>query len=188
MRQQAQFWSYFIDESQSHVQMGMRRMRLVAQGVDHKQITIAIEILHFRRHITKISGVTNGFSLMLEPQARRSDATMWLINIAHGNISDFHCAFERVSLANRGIMVMALEGIGKAPLQALERKWTGVTGDRLSGSLKNRPQIINSVTMIGMIMGPDHRVDPVYPVVQKLVAQIGGCIDQYPGGGTFNQN
>lgn len=41
------------------------------------------------------------------------------------------------------------------------------------------------MAMIGVIVRPDHRINLVYAVVKKLIAQIRGGIDQNPGGWTF---
>ena len=42
--------------------------------------------------------------------------------------------------------------------------------------------------MIGVIMRPHYRINLVYAIVEKLVAQIGGRVDQYPGGFALHQN
>lgn len=47
------------------------------------------------------------------------------------------------------------------------------------GTIKpHHPQIVNSVTMVGMIMGPEDPINLGYPASQKLLAQVGGRIDQ----------
>jgi len=72
--------------------------------------------------------------------------------------------------------------------QAIERKWSGIGGYRLTLLLENGPEIIDAVTMIGMIMRPDYGIDPVDTIVEKLVAQIGRGIHQYSRSRAFYQD
>jgi len=83
---------------------------------------------------------------------------------------------------------MPFENIGKTLLQTPERERAGIGRNRLARSLENRPQIIDAVAMIGMVMRPDHRVDMINAIVEKLVAQIGRRIDQYSGGWAFHKD
>jgi len=83
---------------------------------------------------------------------------------------------------------MSIKDIGKALLQASERKGSSIARDGLAGLLEHRPQIIDTVAMIGMIMSPDHCINMINAIVEKLVAQVGRGIDQYPGGRAFHEN
>ena len=83
---------------------------------------------------------------------------------------------------------MSLENIGKTLLQTLESERAGIGRNGLARSLENGPQIIDAVAMISMVMRPDHCVDMINAIVEKLVAQIRRRIDQYPGRFAFHQN
>lgn len=83
---------------------------------------------------------------------------------------------------------MTYEHIGEALLQALECERASISGDRFALTLKNGSQIVNTMAMIGMVMRPDHRVDMINSIVEKLVAQIRRCIDQYPGRWAFHKD
>jgi hypothetical protein len=44
--------------------------------------------------------------------------------------------------------------------------------------MANLPQIIDAMTMIGVVVRPDHRIDAVDPGRQQLFAHIGCRVDQ----------
>ena len=61
--------------------------------------------------------------------------------------------------------------------------------DRLAGFHEKRPQIVDAVGMVGMLMGEEDGVQFLDPGIQKLLPQVGRGIDQQAGclagGGRF---
>jgi hypothetical protein len=66
-------------------------------------------------------------------------------------------------------MFMAFKDIGKTLLQAAKSIWPSIAGNWLARLLEHRPQIVNAVAMIGVIMRPDHRIDLINAIVEKLI-------------------
>jgi hypothetical protein len=83
---------------------------------------------------------------------------------------------------------VSFKGIGKAMFQTFECKWPSIAGYRLARLLENGPQIVNAMAMVGMIMGPDHRIDPVDIIIDELIPQIRRCIDQNARSRAFYQD
>ena len=81
---------------------------------------------------------------------------------------------DRRVLAARG----RLEAIAKAGVQCLGCGLVQVDVDRSSPRDKQPAQVVDAVGMIGMLMGEEHRVEPIDLGVEKLLAQVRRSIDQ----------
>ena len=55
--------------------------------------------------------------------------------------------------------------------------------DGPGAAIPQRSQFIDAVAMVGMIVRPEHRVDPVDRIGEQLLAQVGRGIDQQPVAG-----
>src|SRR5688572_1532544 len=78
------------------------------------------------------------------------------------------------------IAVLPREDVAEALAQTLDRIARRVARYRPLSRLAQRPQVVDSVAMIGVIVRPEHRVDPVDPGGQQLAAQVGCGVDQDP--------
>ena len=97
---------------------------------------------------------------------------MRLIDIADQNIANLDVSFKGYTLANRRIIFVTFKDVGKAVFQALQSKRPSIARYWFSPLLEYRSEIIDTMTMIGVVMGPDHRIDLIYFIIEKLVPQI----------------
>ena len=49
---------------------------------------------------------------------------------------------------------------------------------RFAERLGERPQIVDAVDMVGVVVGDDQRVDPPDAAFQQLLAKVGAAIDE----------
>ena len=159
MRQQTELWLNIRDKGQCHLQMGVRRVRFVAQRINDQHVAMAVQSPHFCRNIAKIGCVNDGFGLVLKAQSCRCNAAMRLIDIADQNIANLDVSFKGYTLANRRIIFVTFKDVGKAVFEALQSKRPSIARYWFSPLLEYRSEIIDTMTMIGMVMGPDHGID-----------------------------
>src|SRR3546814_6377343 len=67
---------------------------------------------------------------------------------------------QQVSLDRRRIAVLAFKGIGEPLCQRRQGRLARIDVYRTSAHMKKLPQVVDAVTMIGMVMGVDDCVDP----------------------------
>lgn len=101
------------------------------------------------------------------------------INARHADVADCHGILEQASLADRWIIFMPDKCIGESASETFERVRACIGWDRLSCLMKDLPQVINTMTMVGVVVRPYDMINTIYAALQKLVPQIGRCIDQY---------
>jgi hypothetical protein len=118
---------------------------------------------------------------VFEPQARRGDLTVRLIDDANPDIADQHFIIEQDRARGRRITVASAEDIAEAMLEHIERLLPRVTGHRLAAHVEDLPKIVDAVRMVGMLVGPDHRIERPDACRQQLPAHIGSGIDQNRG-------
>ena len=81
---------------------------------------------------------------------------------------------------------MTLENIGETFFETGKSKRPRIASDWFTALLKYRPQIVYTMAMIGVIVGPNYRINRICSVIQQLIPQIRRCINQYPGGRAFD--
>ena len=77
---------------------------------------------------------------------------------------------ERVNIDDGVIAVLPGKNIAEPLAQPPHGFVGGKARQRPRSAIAHRPQIIDPVAMIGMIMGPEHRIDPVDIIGEQLVA------------------
>ncbi len=77
-------------------------------------------------------------------------------------------AFKSVEFNNRVIAVLSGEYIVEPLTQPSHGFSHGITRYRTSTTIAERSQIIDPVGMVGMVMSPEHGIDPVDPMGQEL--------------------
>ena len=87
---------------------------------------------------------------------------------------------QEMAVDHGGIAALPFERIGEARSQRRERLRAGKAGHRRAARWKRLPQIVDAVAMIGMVVGPDHRVDVADAGIEQLLAQVGAGVDQDP--------
>ena len=70
--------------------------------------------------------------------------------------------------------------IAEPHAQPPQRLVRGIARQRRAAAHAQGAQVIDAVGVIGMIVGPQHTVDPADPGGEQLVPQIGRRIDQEP--------
>ncbi len=85
-----------------------------------------------------------------------------------------------MAFARCGIARVPLEDIAEAPHQAVHRVIPAIAPHWRSAGVIELAQIVDAVAMVGMVVRPDNRVNPVDMRRQQLVSHIGRCVDQDP--------
>src|SRR5258706_14039059 len=74
-----------------------------------------------------------------------------------------------------------LETIIEAATEKLKRARVRPNVDAATLRVRENAQIVDAVSVVGMIVGVDHAIDALDPSAQKLLAQVGGSIHQDDG-------
>src|SRR3546814_5100899 len=88
---------------------------------------------------------------------------------------------QQVSLDRRRIAVLAFKGIGEPLCQRRQGRLARIDIYRTSAHMKKLPQVVDAVTMIGMVMRVDDCVDPPDVGCKQLLPQVGAGIEADPG-------
>ena len=81
-------------------------------------------------------------------------------------------------LDRRRIAVAAEEDIAEADLELRHRLGESVAGYRRVPGMEDLPDIVDAVAMIGMVVGPQDRIDVEDIRVEQLLAHVGRSIDE----------
>src|SRR5690606_27578 len=87
---------------------------------------------------------------------------------------------NRPEIDDRPVAVLSGADIGEAPVEPLDVASAGISRHRSSSPEATRSQIVDPVTMLRVIMPPQHGIDPVDVIIEELLAHVRGCVDQYP--------
>ena len=87
---------------------------------------------------------------------------------------------ERLQRANRRIAVLARKHITETLAQAPDGFRVGVGRYWTATPIAQYPQIIDPVTVIGVVVGPENRIHAIDPIRQQLRAAIGRGVDEKP--------
>jgi hypothetical protein len=68
--------------------------------------------------------------------------------------------------------LLLMEDIAKSAQQAFHGGRAGITGDHLTVQKIKTSQVIDTIDMVGMGMGKQHRINLRYHLTQHLAAQI----------------
>ena len=87
------------------------------------------------------------------------------------------------------IPVLPSKDIPEALTHAADGLRGGETRDRSGTTITKRPEIIDAVAMVGMIVGPEDRINTMDFIVEELGAQVRGRIDENASTGiAFQKN
>src|SRR3546814_11775583 len=78
------------------------------------------------------------------------------------------------------IAVLAFKGIGEPLCQRRQGRLARIDTYRTSAHMKKLPQVVDAVTMIGMVMGVDDCVDPPDVGCKQLLQPVRAGIDEDP--------
>src|SRR5690606_187386 len=87
---------------------------------------------------------------------------------------------ESLEMNDRRIAVTPREDIAEPLAQAARGFGRGEAGQRRVAREAHRPQVVDAVTMVGVVVRPEHRVDLVDAIVEELLTQVGRGIDKQP--------
>ena len=85
---------------------------------------------------------------------------------------------KRYGIEDWRIKRRAFERIAKSTDKPIEGFASRMEGDRPTHVLRDLPQIVDSVTMIGMVVGNDDGCEVRGFGIEQLLAKIGPAIDQ----------
>ena len=80
---------------------------------------------------------------------------------------------QRLEVDDGGIAELAGKDIAEALAQAPHRLLAAIARQRPAPAIAHRAQVIDAMAMVGVVMRPEHRVEPVDVVVEQLLAQFG---------------
>ena len=158
--------------------MGVARMRLATQGVDHPDVDAREEVRHLLGERVAVRRVGNRASVGVEPVSGAGGSPVRLIDRMHANRAHPDFLRQWPAFEHGGIAPSSLEAVSEAPAQAVECLGAGESGQRRAGMDEQRPQIIDAVAMIGMIVRPEDGIEGVQAGVEELLAKIGAGVDQ----------
>ena len=113
---------------------------------------------------------------------------MWLIHETDLRIAEIKDLPKLARLGDRPVRIRSFEGVGEAEPELLEDIFAAVDGDWAADCLRDRPQLIDAVTMIAMRMGNDDAFKASNVGGQKLLAKVRPAVDQHPLAGTFDED
>jgi hypothetical protein len=113
---------------------------------------------------------------------------MRLIHACYADIANGHVVGQYMGFNRGWIAIASIENIAKTAVQMTERFTSCVSGHRTAMVVKYLPDIVDAMTMIGMIMRPEHGIEINDVGRQQLRPQIRRCIDQDPGGCSFHDD
>ena len=81
--------------------------------------------------------------------------------------------FDWLDIDQRRITVLAFEYVIEAAFETGHHRRARQARQRVAARIAHDAQIIDAMAVIGVVVRPQHGVDPVDPIGQKLVSQIG---------------
>src|SRR4051812_1221642 len=96
---------------------------------------------------------------MLEPQSRRSDTAMRHIDGADSHVANREHVVQQGDRGGRRIATATVENVAEAPVERFTAALACIARHRLTPQVKDLPQIVDAMNMIGMLMRQDSRID-----------------------------
>ena len=156
----------------------MRGMRPPAQAIDHEDVRACEAAHHRRRYLAKISRVNDRFAVGIEAETRARHRSVRHFDMVEGKPRNQLNIFDIFERYHRRIAELAFEDIVEAPPQPLAGHAAGETRQGIAAVVAHDPQIVDSMTMVGMVMRPEYRIDLLDIVAEQLRTQIGRSVDE----------
>lgn len=181
--QDRRFGRHAVDPAKGLRQMAMGRMRLPAQGVDDP----AAQVVHHRPARLRDGRDIGQIDDIIKAKTERVDIAM-----GDGEGVEFQRATRAVDADLAGDLMHVEDGRVARPFRLhegiAEPFDQRVPGGRIGPDRQPRAhvhhhhaQIVQSVNVIRVGMGIDHRIEPPDACVQQLAAHVGGGVDQDGG-------
>ena len=167
-----------LDQLQRHGQIGMGWMRFAAQTIADQDIDPGEQLNHLAGNFAEVCGVTNRFSVTIEAIGGRLAGSVRHLAMANAEPGAQPQPFERIELDQRRIAILPGEHIAEPASQDPRGIRAGIARKRSTAAIAQHSEVIDAVSMVGVFVGPEHRVDPVDVIGEQLGAQIGRGIDQ----------
>src|SRR3546814_12498487 len=104
----------------------------------------------------------------------------WSSDVCSSDLPQREFVGQQVSLDRRRIAVLAFKGIGEPLCQRRQGRLARIDIYRTSAHMKKLPQVVDAVTMIGMVTGVDDCVDPPDVGCKQLLPPVRAGIDTAP--------
>src|SRR5437899_2306412 len=162
-------------------------MWLVAQGVDDPDVEPGERREALRRQSDQVAGVGEP----AEAEAERGDVAM-LLQDGQGSEAapcpfDPHRLTGSYTMLARDRRILAAGRRHKAIAEALVERLRGrrvhIDWNALAAVNEQAAQVVDAVSVVGVLMGIKHGVDPIDVGVKQLLAQIRRRVDQDAGYG-----
>jgi hypothetical protein len=98
----------------------------------------------------------------------------------------FRTDFDR--FAYRTIEARRLEDVTEPSPEPLEHVGSAIEWDRLAQGLRDCPQFVDAMAMVGMIVGDDHAIDRRNLRLEQLLADVGPTVDKEPAAPTLEKD
>src|SRR5882757_3522262 len=163
------------DPFQREIEVCVRRMRLVAHRIHDHRLDALEEPESFLRQCHNVVGIGDA----AKPEAERGNEAVALRDRHHGDPGCRELAFDQFWPIDRVVepVPFSLEAVAEAALDdrvgppvrpGLDRALPAGIG----------AQVVDAVQLVGMVVRPDHGVDPLDTCVNQLLAQVGRGVDQ----------
>ena len=182
--QDAALGLHLFDPLQRGGQIKMRRVRRAAQGIQHPDV----QILQMGQGVVRDFGHIRQVGQPFDPEAQRVDTAVIHLKWSEGDGTacalNRHIAINGVHVQNRRIG--AALGLHKGIAEPRQQRVLGITirpdGQPAAHVENNHAQVIQTMHVIGMGVGPQNRIQFANASIQQLLAHIRRGIDQHPGG------
>ena len=166
----------------------MGRVWSSAEAVGNPDVGILVQISHLVGEIVEIYRISGGAAAFVNSYSQRSDAAVRLIHEAQIRLAEWEVGTELSGFRYCRVDAGILEDVAEARRQPIEDVSPGIDWHRSFANLRDPPEIVYSMAMVGMIVGDDHAIDTVDLSGQQLSPHIGSAIDQQPLSGALDQD
>jgi hypothetical protein len=113
---------------------------------------------------------------------------MWLIDRAYRYSGEIDVIGQQIACDDGRIAPLPFEGVAEAAAKRGERLLARIAAHRSAAGMIELPEIVDPMAMIGMIVGPDDRLDIFYAGVDQLLSQVRRGIDENSAGAIFDED
>jgi hypothetical protein len=121
----------------------------------------------------EIRGIAHGPAIGREAQSGGQDVAMRLVDHVDRHATNRQPVGQNVCRDRWWIPLAARESVGEAPLQRVQRRLPCITDDGATESVKNLTDVVDAVTVIGVIVRPNDRVHCADVGGKQLLAHVG---------------
>src|SRR3954447_785984 len=167
-----------VDPAQGHLEVGVARVRAVAERVDDPDVEALEAVQRLVREAVGVGRVGEA----ADAEAPALAAAVLLAEGDDLDVADPERALDRggvdLGAPEAGLAGTALEGVGEARGNALEDRRVREGRDRRHDDVVDLAQVVDAVDVVGVGVGVEERVDGADAGVQALLPQVGAGVDQ----------